>query len=525
MSMSNTISARSMRDRLLNRLRAPAKTDDWVRVLGIPGHREIFGLIARHRPVSIGALAELAGRAQPNVSRTLSALAGAGLIEVVASGRRSIPQITEAGADRVRELRLLEESDDLARPAPEPATLFSIAFDDDANADSDSDVIAGELTAWLWTSGSRERIAAQTTADLDALGQRLLQNWWRLLYRRDAPFRLWDFGIEEQAGAGYALLARVFGAQINLQARGGNGRMLDLERGSKVFMIAAFEQLLLDEVLHPLAARHWLTGRSARPLHTLLRRVEDSRGQAAERLFCRTAGALGASPYDLDDVRAAQIRDLIALIPEEDARLDFSSAVLADALEEGKLWTRRELGQFRERNALPTLTQLRAKCRSGLNAPARPYHHGYALARDARVSLKLAEDQPVGGLAGLSRLLGADDCIGLSAEAPGSLRAFQSIDGEVPVIILEDEGPLSSAFVLARGIGDFIAFGDRASCVADLYTDRQAVGRAFAAEFLAPRDAVVQMIEVEDHPVAVVADHFGVSAPVVHRQYENSFHG
>jgi Zn-dependent peptidase ImmA (M78 family) len=137
--------------------------------------------------------------------------------------------------------------------------------------------------------------------------------------------------------------------------------------------------------------------------------------------------------------------------------------------------------------------------------------------------LNLAEDQPVGGIEGLSRLLGAIDTIGLSTKAPGSLRAFQSMEGDVPTLIIEDEGPHASAFVLARGMGDFIAFGSRAACVADLYTDRQAVGRAFAAEFMAPRDAVVRMMEEEDHPIATVADHFGVQTSVVQHQYENSF--
>lgn len=522
--MNKTISAGAMRDRLLNRLNAPANGDDWIRVLGVPGNREMLGMIARHRPVSIGALAELAGRAQPNVSRTLSVLVNAGFIEVVPNGRRSTPQITEEGAKRARELNLLEEELDASeRAVAAPSALFSIAFDE--GVDAESDVIDGQLTTWLWASGSRERIAAQTTSDLDELGRRLLKNWWRLLYRRDAPFRLWDFSVEEQAGAAYALLATVVGARINLQARGRNGRTLDLERGSKVFTTVMLEELLLEEILHPIAARHWLSGRSARPLHALLRRVEDSRSQAAERLFCRTAGALGVSPYDLNDVRAAQIRDLITLIPDEDARLDFSSAVLADALEEGQLWTRRELDQFRGRNALPVLSRLRAECHSNLNPTVRPHRQGYGIAADVRALLKLAGDEPVGGVNGLSKLLGADDRFGLSVEAPGSLRAFQSIDGDVPVIIVEDEGPRSSAFVLARAIGDFIAFGDRASCVADLYTDRQAVGRAFAAEFMAPRDGVVHLIEVEDKPVTVVADHFGVSPSVVHRQYENSFNG
>jgi hypothetical protein len=167
--------------------------------------------------------------------------------------------------------------------------------------------------------------------------------------------------------------------------------------------------------------------------------------------------------------------------------------------------------------------QLRDACTKTHKAPAQPYRHGYALARSAREFLGLAADQPVDGIEGLSKLLGARESIGLSPDAPGALRAFQSFDGDAPTFIVENEGPLSSVFTLARGVGDFVAFGNRVSCVADLYTDRQAVGRAFAAEFMAPRNAVVQMIEEEDQPVSQIADHFGVSVPVVHHQYQNAF--
>lgn len=523
--MSKMISASAMRDRLLARVQAPPKADDWVRVLGVPGHRELLLLIARHSPPSIGALAELARRAQPNVSRTLSALVSAGLVEVISSGRRSIPQITEVGASRVRELGLLEADEEPSVAAVQTNDLFMVDVDEaSASKDTSKDEIKGELTSWLWLSSSRERIAARTLSDLDELGRRLLENWWRILYRRDAPFRLWDFALEDQAGSSFSLLATAVGARISLQARGGNGRTLELERGSKFFAVTVFEDHLLDEILRPLAAHHWLMGRSARPLHAMLGRVEDSRSQPAERAFCRTAGALGLAPYDLADARATQIRDLLNLIVDEEARLDFSSAVLADALGEGQLWTSKQLEQFRQRNAMPVLTRLRANCKCNMNASIRPYRRGEELARDARTILKLAEDQSVGGIEGMSKLLGADSVIGLSPEAPGSLRGFQSLQGDVPTFIVEDEGPRPSAFVLARGIGDFIAFGSRASCVADLYTDRQAVGRAFAAEFMAPRAAVVHMIEQDDQPIAQIADHFGVSTSVVHRQYENSFH-
>jgi hypothetical protein len=511
-----------MRDRLLSRVQALPKRGDWVRVLAVPGHRELLGLIARHSPSSIGAVAELAGRAQPNVSRALSALRSCGLIEIVSNGRRSIPQITEMGTAKARELGLFETGEGSPPPAAGTAKLFTVEIEPPAEDKAAlDDSIAGCLTACL--SSSHGQIAAQAAGDLDALGRRLLGNWWRVFYRRDAPFRLWDFALKGLPAENYALLATVPGLDINLQARSDNGRKLDLAHESKTFPVFRFEQLLLDEFLRPLAAHHLANGRSARPLHALLRRIDDSRSQPAENAFCRTAGALGITPYGLDDNQADQVRALLELIPEEDARLDFSSAVLFEALNEGRLWASRQLELFRQRNAMPALKQLHAGCAPQANNSARPYRRGYALARNARAILKLADDRPVGGIEGLSKLLGATDTISLSAKAPGSLRAFQSVNGDAPTVIVEDEGLHASTFVLARSIGDFIAFGSRTACVADLYTDRQAVGRAFAAEFMAPRDAVIRMMEEEDYPATTVADHFGVQTSVVHRQYENSF--
>lgn len=516
--MSKTISTKALRDRLLARLQTPSTSEDWVRVLGVPGHRELLGLVARHEPPSVSALAELAGRAQPNVSRALSALMAAGLIEVVIEGRRSIPRVTELGAGKVRELGLLHV-DEAAAEQPSADDLFAI---ETHGREEDGSRLEGSLTTWLWLSSVRERVAAVTVCDLDALGIRLLSNWWRIFYRRDAPYRLWEFATEDRDNVQYALAVTSYGASIKLHARSENGRELDLGQGSKTMPVAMLEQHLLAEVLHPLSARHWLNGKSALPLHSLLRRVEDSRAQVAESAFCRTAGALGLSPYDLTDEGAGQIRDLLVLIADEDARLDFSSAVLSEHLTEGHAWVRSQLDERRQQNAMPVLIELRKNCTVTANVVVRPFRHGYDLARAARDYLKLAEDRSVGDVAGLSKMLGAADGLGLSTEAPGSLRAFQSLEAEVPTLIVEDEGERSSVFTLARGIGDFIAFGSRASCVADLYTDRQAVGRAFAAEFMAPRKAVVRMVEEEDRSLSEIAQHFGVSPSVVHRQYENA---
>ncbi len=517
--MTKTISASVMRDRLLAPIKTVAASDDWVRVLGVPGHRELLGLIARHNPPSIGALAERAGRAQPNISRALTALVGSGLVVLDVNGRCSTPRVTESGAVRARELGLLAEATPASGPSMPDDGLFSV--EPDQVQSPETDAITGILTTWLWISSAKEKVPARFHGDLDAVARRVLVNWWRLLYQRDAPFRLWECAVESQAGANVPLVTTVHGARICFRARSAIGGLLNIEHASRAIEVSALEHYLLDELICPLSSRHRLEGRSARPLHALLRRIEDSREQPPERAFCRTAGALGLSPYDLADERAAQIRDLIALIDDEDARLDFGSAVPGDALDEGQRWTRQELDKFRERNTMPGLIKLREVCVTGSGAAELPYRQGYALARMARDYLNLHEDVPINGVAGIATLFGADGGLGLSADAPGALRAFQSVVGNGPSFVVEDEGPRNSAFTLARAVGDYLAFGSRASCVADIYSDRQAVGRAFAAEFMAPRSTVERMVEDEDQPMFRIADHFGVSPWVVSHQYGN----
>jgi hypothetical protein len=170
---------------------------------------------------------------------------------------------------------------------------------------------------------------------------------------------------------------------------------------------------------------------------------------------------------------------------------------------------------------MPVLVKLREICASRLSNTTRPYRQGYALARIARDHLGLNADVPIDGVTGIAKHLGAENGLELSGDAPGMLRAFQSFAGDVPTFIVEDEGTRPSAFTLARSVGDFLAFGSRASCVAGIYTDRQAVGRAFAAEFLAPRSAVEKLIEQEDQSAFQIANYFGVSPAVVERQYQN----
>ncbi len=65
-------------------------------VLGLltPENRRLLALIRDRQPKSVAELAQLAGRAQPNLSRTLAILEAAGFITMETTGRRKAPKAT-----------------------------------------------------------------------------------------------------------------------------------------------------------------------------------------------------------------------------------------------------------------------------------------------------------------------------------------------------------------------------------------------------------------------------------------------
>lgn len=527
--MSKVISGRDLRERLLRqRTRSDVRpADAWIQVLATPGNRELLGLIALRRPQSISELSELAGRAQPNVSRSLTALINAGLVQVRSDGRASIPRLTALGLEKASDLKLTEQTSTEStavdgRSGNGDLPFLSVSFEDSASTDDDE--VVGSLTASLLVRGYDEPLVATMAGDLNSLAVGILDHWWRILCRRDAPYKIGEFNLMGGASERRASLAvRSTGDHIERIVRSSGEPTLQLERATRVVSVNAFEGNLIDDVLRPIVAQLRSRRRYDRPVQSKLTRIEDTLEHKRELQFARTAGALGVSPYDLTDEWAQKIRNLTTLIPDEGPRLDFSSAVLIDDVDAASNWAHFELSKQGEQNAMPELCALSKTLRPVSAKPAvRPWRRGTAIARALREHLDLAPDQAIRGVGEVAAVFGASG-FQTSPKAPGSLRAFQCQSKGFPTVIVEDEGPERTKFVLARAIGDFLVFQSSASCVANLYTDRQAVGRAFAAEFVAPAEGVVRMIEDEDRSVVYVAHHYEVPEEVVSRQYENNY--
>jgi DNA-binding transcriptional ArsR family regulator len=526
--MDKVISGKALRERLLGRLASAPhpSTDAWVQALAARGNRDLLALIASQRPQSISELSDLAGRAQPNVSRSLTALINAGLVEVRLEGRASIPTLTEFGRDKVSELGLAEKpaeisaaSSVLAEEGDLPFLSAAIAKDRPEEQDS----VNGDLVATMTLSGHDEHIVAMLTGDLNAIALGIVDNWWRILYRRDAPFKLGEFTLKGGSSSRQISIAlKSQGNHIERLVRSVDEPRLILEGSTRLISLHRFEQNLLNDVVRPVVAHIRSFGRFDRPLESKLCRLEDTYTYANELTFARTVGALGNSPYTLKDEWPERVRRLVAAMPDEDARLDFASAVLTDDFDAAASWTSSELSKQGKRNSLPELRILAGEIPQLPMRGLRPWQRGTNTAQNLRKHLKWGPEKRIGDVTALAALFGADT-FQASPTAPGQLRAFQSEVNGVPTIVVEEECEASTKFLLARAIGDFLVYRTSPSCVADLYTDRQAIGRAFAAELIAPAEGVVRLIEDEDLSISRVAQHYGATDDVIHHQYRNNY--
>ncbi|WP_165843924.1 ArsR family transcriptional regulator [Phenylobacterium kunshanense] len=510
------ISGDNLRASLLNRLAGPRAMNreaERIEVLAGARTRELLVAIAQFRPRSISELSAIVERHQPNVSRGLNALVRTGLVTLEADGRASVPTPTEDGLRKAAELAESVDLSDFAPPEEnedDKVTRLLKIETSTRPGDLQTDAVLGRLVLF-----GQHR--SDEGVDLNELSVRLLKNWWRIFCRYDDPFRLCTLTIRanEETRAG-PLLLKALGSHMQLYVR----RSESIDPADNLFSTdlseRSAEEILLDRVVRPVAAYLERGRRFDRPIHSLLSRLEDVMSSKRERAFARTAGGLGLSLHDMSDACADAITRLIDALPDESARLEFASSTLPEAFEENLAWAHGELKARQETNRFDGLRgwKTRLKVRREWGWPA-----GKARAEELRRLLKLGDDQAIGGVEGLCRRFGAEDFTA-SAMSDDPLRGYRGRKNEAPVMVVRESGHAGTAFLLARAIGDYLAYDDREAPISELFTDRQAMGRAFAAELLAPAEGVINMIQ-EGQTQMAVARHYGVDLPVVRHQYSN----
>jgi hypothetical protein len=248
---------------------------------------------------------------------------------------------------------------------------------------------------------------------------------------------------------------------------------------------------------------------------------------AEEILFCEAAGAAGLDPYACSNEEANAIEhasevfsheNLLEFLSGESAAIRRSEIVQDVQSDIG--WYKEESKRIGAGAALPSISEARAAVRPDTTV-ATPYSRGYATAQRFRSFIDVRESDKLPDSATIAHRLGNSN-FEYSPKATHSLRGvvephLDSARVILPLFHRED----SRAFALARGIGDYLMFGDTGpAALTDTYSARQASGRAFAAEFLAPATALREL-KLNGWPEDEIAREFGVGEKVVEYQLKN----
>ena len=340
------------------------------------------------------------------------------------------------------------------------------------------------------------------------LAEGLATDWWIIFGGRDR-----DHGIRRYR-TGFVLPDLSFRADgstfevTNKACHSDNGRET-LPRVAAESELSRFIQEVVDR----------LAGEGVRnsEVAACWSRVVESRNDPDERAFCEAAGALGLDPYAISDDDACFIEQANDIFSEEPL-IEFLAGIRTEERSASVLERVRQMeSRPGEAVSLPELGEVAIQVEglTGHDQVDRPWAAGHRAARACRQALSLGSDHRFPSYATLARKLGAERFE--PAQLVDGVRALRSCpDGDVR-IHLHDHGRAERLnFAFARAVGDAVCFRNTPrSVVNDLHrAERQATGRAFAAEFLAPVESVVGMRE-DGRGVEDIAAEFGVPPYVI----------
>ena len=405
-------------------------------------------------------------------------------------------------------------------------------------------LLGSENACRFWDDVANKPFDALTVPAVH-LAEGIARDWWRIFGSRDRrhsllPYRTGFILPDLRLGFDGATFEIVGHQQIctnpGLRFWEVEGEVMpraDAEVALANFVQAVVDQLASEGVEDCEVALAWA-------------RVAASRADAAEAAFCEAAGALGVDPYTISDEDARFIEGAGELFADE-ALIEFLAGGRRNPNpspngprfhfihRRSTLAWLRDLGsRKRYESNLPKLAELRGQFRtSSTRRPdERPWAQGYRMARLLGSELKLNGSHLKTPEALAKKLGGKDFQRVAGADVDPSIRAMVAQNGAESRIHLRDRGrgkflwaEQAETFALTRAIGDALCSSQSGHRVVNNLhnAEQQAVGRAFAAEFLAPVENVLGMAE-EGLDNEEIASEFNVSPQVVQHQLDNSEH-
>jgi hypothetical protein len=282
----------------------------------------------------------------------------------------------------------------------------------------------------------------------------------------------------------------------------------DFESALRSFIISVIAHLDAEKVVETELSKYW-------------RSIQVSEQNESERAFCIAAGALGRDPYAISESDAELIQQASGIFKEEQL-MEFLSAVGAQNTRNAITWVKNEEDRLGARLTLPTLDAVSRTVRRKIYHSAEPYETGYEAAAQTRSALNHSSDARFDSVDSLARAFGTGDFDVSRNYVPGVRAVVNAQSDRTKILVAGGNLPSQAKlFSLARAIGDSVVFeNSQRAAITDNETSRQAVGRAFAAELLAPAEIVLDHYRngwtIED-----IALERGVSGRVIQHQIEN----
>ncbi len=411
---------------------------------------------------------------------------------------------------------------------------FSLDWDNAVEKTSDIDLYAvgdlsidiGGVNVCVNHEGHDRNRSDTLPISVYPLAEGIAMDWWQLFGGRDGWSRL------KKNRGGYAvpdIRLRCDGDGFDVEChpyRYENPRLFFPQGGRERLGRADVERILGDFLTRVLARLDDLSAPDT-GFRVRWNAIQASLQNPDETSFCEAAGALGHDPYDIPDDIAESIEASATLFSGEQL-IEFVAGLRAPSTATGILdWIRKSEQRPRHKSLLPSIKDVRSQTDDAGSAPGRPWARGYRCAQTARRALGMTQNDCFRSLSKLAKRLGAPH-FSTVPPVPGVTALVQSGDDGARIHLGRAGGKSQAAlagnlFAFARAFGDAVAnpVAER-SVVNDLHeASRQACGRAFAAEFLAPIDEIESMRE-DGLNLPETAARFGVALEVVERQLQNA---
>ncbi len=245
---------------------------------------------------------------------------------------------------------------------------------------------------------------------------------------------------------------------------------------------------------------------------------------AAEAEFCKLAGRMGLDPYDPHEV-SDHLAGFFEVLGDPDQPLvrDLTEATKPESVEAQWKWV---TDAIHELHLGPRSIELPFDLPVGNRSPAE---YGYQLARRVRASAEVS-DNPIKSVEKTaSAVIGkAFEVVGRNHIPGQEIKAIVGQADSRRFVVAGPQNPVfyNQRFMTARGLFHALATSQRSErLVTGAYSLDQKASRAFAAEFLAPQQAILNRLTrsiADPEAVDSLSREFQASSYVIQWQLENA---